>query len=117
MIDSEWATPRRGARESRSKSDYLARIWHEYSPSRTGDFLARVLRVPSVVTCGAIRPGFVRIVLVGHQSEARAAELGIPMDDATTQRLVRKQPIRTVATADRIGAVVALPCTFKLSER
>ena len=65
----------------------------------------------SGITCNAICPGWVHTPLVQIQVEARASADGTDFDTAAAAMLSDKQPSRTFATVEQIGALVVFLCT------
>ncbi|MGG5820041.1 3-hydroxybutyrate dehydrogenase [Falsiroseomonas sp. HW251] len=65
------------------------------------------------ITCNAICPGWVRTELVERQIERIAAERGVPIEDAASELLRAKQPMRRFSTPEGIGDLVAFLCGEK----
>lgn len=63
------------------------------------------------ITCNTICPGWVHTPLVQKQIEARAAEEGISVEQATDDLLSEKQPSRQFATPEQMGELAAFLCS------
>lgn len=63
------------------------------------------------ITCNAICPGWVLTPLVQKQIDDRAAREGIPVQQASDELLLEKQPNARFATPDEIGAMVSYLCS------
>lgn len=63
------------------------------------------------VTCNAICPGWVRTDLVERQIERIAAERRISVNDAASELLRAKQPMRRFSTPEGIGNLVVFLCS------
>jgi 3-hydroxybutyrate dehydrogenase len=63
------------------------------------------------ITCNAICPGWVLTPLVQKQIDDRAAKEGIPVQQASDELLLEKQPNARFATAEEIGALVSYLCS------
>lgn len=63
------------------------------------------------ITCNAICPGWVLTPLVQKQIDDRAAKQGIPVEKASEDLLLEKQPNARFATPDEIGAMVSYLCS------
>ena len=61
----------------------------------------------SGITCNTICPGWVHTPLVQKQIEAKAAEQGISVEEATEQLLIAKQPSKQFATPEQMGELAA----------
>ena len=66
---------------------------------------------PSGITCNAICPGWVLTPLVQRQVDAKAAAEGISADEAAAGLLGEKQPSKTFATPESIGATAVFLCS------
>ncbi len=65
----------------------------------------------SGVTCNAICPGWTRTELVEPQIAARAAALGIGLEEGARALLEEKQPSGQFVTVDQLGALVVFLCS------
>ena len=65
----------------------------------------------SSITCNAICPSFVRTAIVERQIEARAAETGLPFEEAARDLVAEKQPSKTFVTPEQIGALTVFLCS------
>ena len=63
------------------------------------------------ITCNAICPGWVLTPLVQKQIDERAANGGIPVEEARRELLAEKQPSLEFATSEQIGAAVVFLCS------
>lgn len=63
------------------------------------------------ITCNAICPGWVLTPLVQQQVDAKAAALGLSIEEATRQLLGEKQPSMRFATPDEIGELAVFLCS------
>lgn len=63
------------------------------------------------ITCNAICPGWVLTPLVQKQIDDRAAKENIPVQQASDELLLEKQPNARFATAEEIGAMVSYLCS------
>jgi 3-hydroxybutyrate dehydrogenase len=70
----------------------------------------------SGVTCNAICPGWVRTELIEAQIEARAASLGVSIDEGARALLSEKQPSLTFVTPDQIGQIATFLCSDAASQ-
>jgi 3-hydroxybutyrate dehydrogenase len=62
------------------------------------------------ITCNAICPGWVLTPLVEKQVAARAAEVGIPPEEAKRALVQEKQPMIRFTTPEQIGALIVFLC-------
>jgi 3-hydroxybutyrate dehydrogenase len=62
------------------------------------------------ITCNAICPGWVLTPLVQQQIEARAAQAGIPVEQARQDLVREKQPMLDYTTPEKIGALAVFLC-------
>ncbi len=65
----------------------------------------------SGVTCNAICPGWVLTPLVQKQVDAKAAALGIPVEEASQRLLAEKEPSRQFTTPEELGALAVFLCS------
>jgi len=63
------------------------------------------------ITVNAICPGWVKTPLVDHQLEARAAQVGITVEQAAKEFLAEKQPMTRFSTVESIGALTVFLCS------
>jgi len=63
------------------------------------------------VTCNAICPGWVLTPLVQKQIEARAAQQGIPVDQAKLALVSEKQPSGEFVTPEQLGELAVFLCS------
>ena len=70
----------------------------------------------SGVTVNAFCPGWVRTELVERQIEARACELGLPVEQAAVDLVVEKQPSKTFVTTEQIGQLCVFLCSDAASQ-
>lgn len=63
------------------------------------------------ITCNAICPGWVLTPLVQKQIDDRAAKEGIPVQQASDELLLEKQPNARFATPEEIGGLVLYLCS------
>lgn len=63
------------------------------------------------ITCNAICPGWVLTPLVQQQVDAKAAALGLSIEEATRQLLGEKQPSMRFTTPDEIGELAVFLCS------
>jgi 3-hydroxybutyrate dehydrogenase len=63
------------------------------------------------ITCNAICPGWVLTPLVQKQIDDRAAKEGIPVQQASDELLLEKQPNARFATPEEIGGMVVYLCS------
>jgi len=63
------------------------------------------------VTCNAICPGWVLTSIVQKQLDAKVAQQGITLEEATHQLLVEKMPSVQFSTPDELGALAVFLCT------
>jgi 3-hydroxybutyrate dehydrogenase len=68
------------------------------------------------ITCNAICPGWVLTPLVQKQVDARAAEGGIPVDEAKRRLLLEKQPSGEFVTPEQLGALAVFLCSDAASQ-
>lgn len=65
----------------------------------------------SGVTCNAICPGWVLTPLVQKQVDAKAAALGVTVEEATKQLLAEKEPSMQFTTPEELGALAVFFCS------
>jgi len=65
----------------------------------------------SGVTCNAICPGWVLTPMVQKQVDAKAAALGIPIEEASKLLLGEKEPSMQFTTPEEIGALAVFFCS------
>ena len=65
----------------------------------------------SGVTCNAICPGWVLTPLVQKQVDAKAAALGISVEEASRQLLAEKEPSKQFTTPEELGALAVFFCS------
>ncbi|MEG1455078.1 MAG: 3-hydroxybutyrate dehydrogenase [Comamonas sp.] len=65
----------------------------------------------SNVTCNAICPGWVLTPLVQKQVDAKAADQGISIEEATKQLLSEKEPSLQFTTPEELGALAVFFCS------
>lgn len=65
----------------------------------------------SGVTCNAICPGWVLTPLVQKQVDAKAAALGLSLEQATQQLLGEKEPSMQFTTPEELGALAVFFCS------
>ncbi|GAC1452596.1 MAG: 3-hydroxybutyrate dehydrogenase [Desulfuromonadaceae bacterium] len=65
----------------------------------------------SGITCNAICPGWVRTELVEPQIVARAAALGVDIEEGGRDMLSEKQPSRQFVTVDQLGQCAVFICS------
>jgi len=63
------------------------------------------------VTCNAICPGWVLTPLVQKQVDAKAAQQGISVEEATKQLLSEKEPSLQFTTPEELGALAVFFCS------
>ena len=63
------------------------------------------------VTCNAICPGWVLTPLVQKQVDAKAAALGISIEEATKLLLGEKEPSMQFTTPEELGALAVFFCS------
>jgi 3-hydroxybutyrate dehydrogenase len=63
------------------------------------------------ITCNAICPGWVLTPLVQKQVDARAADRGVPQDEAARQLLAEKQPSQAFVTPEQLAAMATFLCS------
>jgi 3-hydroxybutyrate dehydrogenase len=63
------------------------------------------------ITCNAICPGWVLTPLVQKQIEARAAQQGIPVDQAKVALVSEKQPSAEFVTPEQLGELAVFLCS------
>ena len=63
------------------------------------------------ITCNAICPGWVMTPLVEVQVKARAAEAGIPVEEAQRRMVTEKQAMARFTTPEQIGATAVFLCS------
>jgi len=68
------------------------------------------------ITCNAICPGWVLTPLVQKQVDARAAEGGIPVEQAKRNLLAEKQPSGEFVTPEQLGALAVFMCSEAASQ-
>jgi 3-hydroxybutyrate dehydrogenase len=64
----------------------------------------------SGITCNAVCPGWVRTELVEPQIAARAAALGVDLEEGARHLLAEKQPSRQFVTVEQLGGLVVFLC-------
>jgi 3-hydroxybutyrate dehydrogenase len=65
----------------------------------------------SGITCNAICPGWVRTELVEPQIVARAAALGVPLEEGGRSMLAEKQPSKQFIRVEQLGALAVFLCS------
>lgn len=65
----------------------------------------------SGVTCNAICPGWVLTPLVQKQVDAKAAALGVSVEEATKRLLGEKEPSMQFTTPEELGALAVFLCS------
>lgn len=68
------------------------------------------------ITCNAICPGWVLTPLVQKQIDARAAQYGIPQEEARKQLLGEKQPSGEFVTPEQLGELATFLCSNAASQ-
>ena len=63
------------------------------------------------ITCNAICPGWVRTELVEPQIAARAAALGVELEEGGRSMLAEKQPSKQFVGVDQLGAMAVFLCS------
>ncbi len=63
------------------------------------------------ITCNAICPGWVRTELVEPQIIARAAALGVELEEGGRSMLAEKQPSKQFVGVDQLGAMAVFLCS------
>lgn len=63
------------------------------------------------ITCNAICPGWVLTPLVQKQVDARAAQQGIPVEQAKRELLLEKQPSGEFVTPEQLAALAVFMCS------
>jgi 3-hydroxybutyrate dehydrogenase len=63
------------------------------------------------VTCNAICPGWVLTPLVQKQVEAKAATLGVSIEESTQRLLGEKEPSKQFTTPEELGALAVFFCS------
>lgn len=68
------------------------------------------------ITCNAICPGWTHTPLIAAQIEAKAAGLGVDIEEGGRQLLAEKQPSQQFVTTDQLGALACFLCTEAASQ-